>query len=394
MKFCAIICEYNPFHNGHKYQLEQARARSGCEKVLCIMSGNFTQRGEAAVFHKSVRARHAVENGADAVLELPAAFAVAPAELFARGAVHLLASLPSVSTLAFGCESGEKEDFLRTARATLAETKAFRSALKENLKDGTSYIRARNAALLAAGADVDEALLSSPNNILGTEYCRAILSENAAIDPLPIPRVGAGYADTQLAANFSSATALRAAMRDPSRKAKKAIRSNLPESVLRDALAFAPTDWEKAVLCAFLAATPAQAADCPDCAEGLENRIRAMLRANPDYNELLKKVVSKRYTAARVRRVLMQNFLGLTRETVRDFAEAPLYLRTLAVKKEGAEETLAALGEGRFPLIVRKSDFSLLKKEALACFETDVRANDLYNVLTGRHTGEYETLFV
>ena len=109
---------------------------------------------------------------------------------------------------------------------------------------------------------------------------------------------------------------------------------------------------------------------------------------------LLKKVVSKRYTAARVRRVLMQNFLGLTRETVRDFAEAPLYLRTLAVKKEGAEETLAALGEGRFPLIVRKSDFSLLKKEALACFETDVRANDLYNVLTGTHTGEFETQFV
>lgn len=394
MKFCAVICEYNPFHNGHKYQLERARALSGCEKVLCVMSGNFTQRGEAAVFHKAVRARHAVENGADAVIELPAAFSVAPAELFARGAVHLLAALPSVAALAFGCESGEKEDFLRTARATLAESKQFKAALKENLKDGTSYIRARNAALLASGADVDEALLSSPNNILGTEYCRAILAENAAIDPIPVPRVGGGYADNTLLANFSSASALRAAMTDPSRKAKKALKANLPPSVLRDVLGYAPVAWEKPVLCAFLEAAPAQTAGCPDCAEGLENRIRAILRANPEMKALTEKTVSRRYTAARIRRVLMQNFLGIARETVLSYARSPLYFRTLAVKKEGAEELLAALGAGKFPLIVRKSDYSLLKKDALACFETDVRANDLYNVLSGRHTGEFETLFV
>lgn len=394
MKFCAVICEYNPFHNGHRYQLAEARARSGCDKMLCIMSGNFTQRGEPAVFDKYTRARHAVENGADAVLELPAAFAVAPAELFARGAVHILASIPSVTALAFGCESGAKEDFMKTARATLAESKQFRAALKENMKDGTSYIRARNAALLASGADVDEALLTSPNNILGTEYCRAILAENAAIEPLPIPRVGGGYADTALFKDFSSATALRAAMRDGSRKAKKALKGNLPGEVYRAALAYSPIGWEKAVLCALLAADPARTAKCPDCAEGLENRIRSMTRTNPDFQAMLEKVVSKRYTAARVRRVLMQNFLGLERENVLEWARTPLYVRTLAVKKEGAEETLAALGAGSFPLVARKSDYALLKKEALACFDTDVRANEMYNVLSGRHTGEFETLFV
>ncbi len=394
MKFCAIICEYNPFHNGHKYQLVEARRRSGCDKVICLMSGNFTQRGEAAVFDKYTRARHAIENGADAVLELPAAFAVAPAELFARGAMHILAALPCMQTLAFGCESGDKDSFLKTANATLAESKQFRAALKEGMKDGTSYIRARNAALLATGADVDEALLTSPNNILGTEYCRAILAENAAIEPLPIPRVGGGYADTSLFDNFSSATALRAAMADGSRRARRAMKHNLPDDVYRAALAYSPLGWEKAVLCAFLEATGEQAADCPDCAEGLENRIRAMLRANPDQKTLLEKTVTKRYTAARIRRVLMQNFLKISRIDVSDYLAAPLYVRTLAVKKEGAEETLAALKEGKFPLIVRKSDASLLRKEALACFETDVRANDLYNVLTGRHTGEFETLFV
>ena len=394
MKFCAVICEYNPFHNGHKYQLAEARRLSGCDKLLCIMSGNFTQRGEPAVFHKYERARHAVLGGADAVIELPAAFAVAPAEVFARGAIHILASLPAVSALAFGCESGTKEDFLKTARALLSESKQFKATLKENMKDGTSYIRARNAALLASGADVDEALLSSPNNILGTEYCRAILSEGSAIGPIPVPRVGGGYADTALFKDFSSATALRAAMLDGSRKAKKALKNNLPEYVRRAALGYKPTCYETAALCAILSVPAATAARCTDCAARPENHSRSMARTNPDFRELLPKVVSKRYTYARIRRVLAQNFLGIDRDSALSYAHEPLYIRTLAVKKEGAEETLAALSAGKFPLIARKSDYSLLKKDALACFETDVRANDLYNALSGRHTGDFETMFV
>ncbi len=394
MKFCAVICEYNPFHNGHAYQLAEARRRSGCDKVLCIMSGNFTQRGEAAVFHKYERARHAVLGGADAVIELPAAFAVSPAELFARGAVHILASLPCVAALAFGCESGDREQFLRTARATLTESKQFRAQLKENMRDGTSYIRARNAALLATGADVDEALLTSPNNILGTEYCRALLAEGSAIEPVPVARVGAGYADTALLPDFSSATALRGAMAEGTRRARRALKRNMPAEAFRAACAFTPLPYAPAALCALLSAPPDRTAQCPDCAEGLENRIRSMARTNPVLDDLLPKVVTKRYTAARVRRVLAQNFLGIAREDVLAYAQSPLYVKTLAVRKEGAEETLAALGEGTFPLIVRKGDYSLLKKEALACFTLDIHANDLYNALAGAHTNEFETLFV
>ena len=175
MKICAIICEYNPFHNGHLYQLQQIREKSGCDKILCLMSGNFTQRGEAAVFHKSVRARHAVENGADAVIELPAVFSVSSAELFAGGAIHLLASLPAVTTLAFGCESGDREAFLTAAKASLSEDKEFKAALKENMKDGTSYAKAHTQTVLAFNTDVDESLLTSPINILGVEYCKSIL---------------------------------------------------------------------------------------------------------------------------------------------------------------------------------------------------------------------------
>ena len=394
MKYCAVICEYNPFHNGHRYQLGEMRRLSGCDGVLCLMSGNFTQRGDAAVFHKYERARHAIEGGADVVLELPVPFAVSAAEYFARGAVHILASLPCVQTLAFGCESGTKEDFLRTARASLEESKQFRAALKENMKDGTSYVRARNLALIASGADVDEALLSSPNNILGTEYCRALLAENSRIQPLPIPRIGGGYADTALFADFSSAAALRGALTAGGRKAEKALKRNLPPNVFAAAKDYAPLPYETAALAALVSADEARVARCPDCAEGLENRLKTMALSTPVYGEMLQKVVSKRYTLARLKRILAQNFLSIARDLVHGALTAPLYYKVLAVRKEAAETILADLGGGSFPSIVRKSDCAALKREAADCFAADARANALYNVLAGRHTNEYETVFV
>ncbi len=394
MKICAIICEYNPFHNGHRYQFSEIRRLSGCDKILCIMSGNFTQRGEAAVFDKHTRARHAVLCGADAVIELPAPFAVSPAELFARGAVHILTSIPAVSALAFGCESGTKESFLTAARAANAEDKQFKAALKENMKDGTSYIRARNDALLSLNADVDENLLNSPNNLLGTEYCRALLAEESAIEPLPIPRVGGGYADTALFKNFSSATALRAVLGEDTRSAKKALGRNLPPPVFESAKNFRSAPFKQTAVCALLSKPCEEIALCPDCSEGLENRLKAMLKSTPDYDGALKKIVSKRYTLSRIKRILAQNLLGIRLRDVRDFAEAPLYYNVLALKKESSEEILSELSNGKFPTIARKSDYSLLKKEALSCFETDLFAVELYNALSETYTNPYETLFV
>lgn len=394
MEFCSVICEYNPFHNGHKYQLEQLRKQSGCDAVLCLMSGNFTQRGEMAVMDKYTRAKHAIENGADIVLELPTTFAVCPAELFAAGAVHILSSIPAVTTLAFGCESGTKEDFLRAAKATLSEEKQFKAALKENMKDGTSYVKARTKTVLALYSDVDEALLTSPNNILGTEYTRAVLSQNARIEILPIPRIGGGYADTAPLKNFSSATALRACMADDSKKARKLLKSNVPFSVFLDAVKCGSYPYKQAAVCALLARGAEEVMRCPDCSEGLENRLRAMAKSNPDYEDMLAKVVSKRYTLSRLKRILLQNFLCVTRQDARAFTSVPLYCKVLAVKKRHSDELLAALSQGSYPLLSRKSSYGTLKKEAAVCFETDVRATELYNALTGKRTSEYETLFV
>ena len=394
MKICAVICEYNPFHSGHRYQLGQIRKLSGCDRILCLMSGNFTQRGDIAVLDKFTRARHAVENGADIVLELPTAFSVAPAEKFASGAIHILSSIPAVTTLAFGCENGTKEDFIRTAKAMRSEDKAFKNLLKENMKDGTSYVKARTQTVLQLNEDVDEALLTSPNNILGTEYCRALLEKGSNIEPLPIPRVGGGYADTALYREFSSASALRAALKDESKKTKKLLKGNLPANVFKALAGYKEPPYKIAALCALLSADSETVTKVPDCSEGLENRLRAMAKSNPDYDAMLGKVVSKRYTLSRLKRILAQNFLGIARKDVNSYLEVPLYCKVLAVKLSAQGELLSALAKGAFPVLARKSDTSAIKKDALPCYETDVRANDLYNSLTGKFTNHSETLFI
>ena len=391
MRIAAVVAEYNPFHNGHKYQLERIREESGCDKILCLMSGSFTQRGDMALFDKYTRARHAVENGADLVLELPTAFAVGSAEQFARGAVHILASLPAVKVLCFGCESGTKEEFLAAARATLSEDKQFKALLKDNMKDGTSYVKARTDAVLALHKEMDERLFLEPNNILGIEYCRALLTEGKGIEPLPLTRVGGGFRDEGLLKNFSSATAIRAAILRGEKKEKKLLKGNVPQNVFREleeAAGRAP--YPEAAMCALLSAAPEEVCRCPDCSEGLENRLRTMAKSNSGYEEVLEKCVSKRYTRSRLKRIFLQNFLGVDRKDVRLYLENSLYYKVLAVRKKDAESLLGALAQGSFKPLTRKSDVQGLRRETLACFELDAHALELYNVLSHGNRNEFE----
>ena len=229
---------------------------------------------------------------------------------------------------------------------------------------------------------------------MGSEYCRAILAEGSDIEPLPILRVGGGYADTEIRKNFSSATALRAVLGESGMRVRRALKANLPDMVYPDAVKYRPTAYETAALCAVLSASEEQLSACPDCSEGLENRIRTMARLHPETEDMLEKVISKRYTRSRVKRILLQNFLGVRLKAVKNFLASPLYVRTLAVRREGGEELLAALARGSFPLVARKSDFYSLKRSAADCFALDMRANDLYGALTHTHLGEFETLFI
>lgn len=371
MKICAIICEYNPFHNGHLYQLREAKRLSGADAVVCVMSGNFVQRGEESILDKFTRARHAVLAGADVVIELPTVFATSPAEIFAKGAVHILSSIPGVDTLCFGAENANKAAFKLAARTLLNEPEEVSKKIKTAVKMGVSYAKARAEAW--AGFLPME-LLHSPNNVLGLEYTKAILERDCAIDILPISRIGSGYNETGLQENYSSATALRNAIKN-----RESVYGNLPNFVEKDLPKELSYNLDVLEKHALLIRNSEDIAEVCDCSEGLEN---AFKKAAEKSAPLAESLTSARYTASRIRRIALQNLLQIKETLIKECLSSPLYLRILAAKKERSD-VLSALVESAFPVVVRTTDADALCPIAKNCFEKDLFAEKTYAVLRG-----------
>ena len=376
MKICAIICEYNPFHNGHLYHLNAARERSGADAIVCVMSGNFVQRGEAAIMDKYTRARHAVLAGADAVIELPAVFSTSNAELFAKGAIHLISSIPTVQSLCFGAENADKMAFLLGARYLNNEPKEVSDKLKAEIEKGVSYAKAR-AQAWAGFLPLD--LLCSPNNILGLEYTKAILASGANIEILPIERKGAGYSDSSLQENYSSATAIRGAIENG-----EMLDGNLPNFVREDLPTSLKSGLDALEKYAMLSTSKEEIARVCECTEGLEN---AFKRAASQKEPLEKTLTSARYTSSRIRRIALQNLLKINENFIREALQNPLYLNVLAIKKE-RKDLLSALGESDFPLLIRAHDEETLDGVAVRALETDRFADHVYNLLYEVYTQE------
>ena len=369
MKLCAIICEYNPFHNGHFYHIQEAKRLSGADAVVCFLSGNFVQRGEAAIIDKYTRARHAVLAGADAVIELPTVFATSNAELFAKGGVKLLSSIPAVTTLCFGAENADKTAFKLGARYLFNEPEEVSNRIKAALQSGISYAKARAEAFVGF---LPTELLTSPNNVLGLEYTKALLAGNSAVDILPIKRKGASYADEELQEEFSSATAIRKAIDD-----EEALGNNVPDFIKADLPSSLQTKLETLEKYALLARSKEGIASVCDCTEGLENAFKRV--ANEDL-PIVETLTSARYTSSRIRRIALQNLLNIDETTIRECLQADLYLRILAVKK-GLNDLLSALSESPYPLLARPRDAIKLAGTAKRCYQIDEFAESVYRLL-------------
>ena len=369
MKICAVICEYNPFHNGHLYQLHEAKKHSQADALLCIMSGNFVQRGEAAIVDKFTRAKHAVLGGADAVIELPAIFATSNAELFAKGAISILSSIPDVTTLCFGAETANADAFVQTAKLMNHEPESISTAIKAYTAQGMSFAKARMTAWQEM-VNVD--LLSSPNNILGLEYTRAILERNATIEILPIQRMGGGYHDTTLDCEFSSASAIRAGLANGFD-----ISTAAPNFVQEDLNVQPTQDLDTLEKYAILTRKPENIARVCDCTEGLEN---AFKKAATQPQTLEKSLTSARYTSSRIRRIALQNLLGIDEHLIRAGLQSPLFLRVLAVKKERSD-ILSALSASPCPTIIRAHDEDILCGVAKDVYQRDIFAENVYTLL-------------
>lgn len=382
MKILAIICEFNPFHNGHKYLIEKAKEASGCDAVLCIMSGNFTQRGEVCIADKYTRAQHAVLGGADCVIQLPAPFAVAPAEIFASGAIKILSAIPEVKTLAFGCESGNEQDFKHSAKLLIEESDKFKSILNEKLSSGESYIKSYASAFEACGGTKD--LLYSPNNILGLEYTKAILRLPADIGILPVKRIGAGYNDGELKENYSSASAIRKNLNC------EAVKSNLPDFVYKEIKNIKQNgEFESMLRNCLFKANESDLKRIYGCGEGLENKLKNLEKLS--VNEIIEKATSKRYSSSRIKRILCANALELYQDDCEKYLDANLYIKLLAAKKQCADKILSTLSKSNYP-VVTGIDTDKLNVTAKACFEKDRKEFDLYNFLTHSDKKDYMIL--
>ena len=337
MKTVGIICEYNPLHLGHKKQIDEIRRICGENTaIVCLMSGNFVQRGAPAIIDKTYRARAAVLCGADLVLELPLEYALSSAEGFAAGGIGILGQF--CDALCFGAETADKTLLLKTAQALLSEE--FRPLLKAQLETGLSFPAARVAALTQMG--LDSSILEAPNNILAVEYCKAILSRNLPMEPLPICREGS-YHDELPDRENPSATALRKLM-----TGGESWDAYIPEAVhstFTDAPLHTMDAGQRAVLGKLRTMTDAEFEALPYGSEGLWRKFMRTCRQEATLEDIITATKSKRYTRTRIDRMVMCAFLGLT---LQDLLSPVPYTRVLAFNDRGRTVLKEARKTGTF----------------------------------------------
>lgn len=361
MKFVGIICEYNPFHLGHKKQFDLIRERLGNDcTIVCLMSGNFVQRGQPAIFDKSLRAEAALRCGADLVLELPVQYALSSAEGFAAGGVEILGRF--CDYLCFGSENGTEETLMATAQALLSED--FAEKLRLQLDKGLSFPTARQAALTDMG--LDSLLLESPNDILAVEYCKSILSLECAMKPLVIRRLGDYHADIPDQEN-PSATSLRALALE----GKEWLQFVPPEAqaVFAKGAVHSIAFGERAILARLRTMTDSEFEALPYGSEGLWRKLMRNSRSCGKLEQILTSTKSKRYTRSRLDRMVMCAYLELTEQILMECAP---YVRVLGFAEKGKTALKLVRKAGVFPHIGEKTGhpYEILER----------RCDDLYGL--------------
>lgn len=374
MHICSIIAEYDPFHTGHERQISMIRQHlgGGCA-VVCAISGNWTQRGTPAIVSKHLRARLALLGGADLVLELPLPYAISSAEWFARGGVSVLAGTGVVTHLCFGSECGELAPLEETARCL--DSEEYRQALRVFLDQGLSFPAARQRAVRACiGSAAD--CLGRPNNNLGVEYLRALAWCGSAIRPVTVPRQGAGHGEGP-AGGFASASYLRQLLREGRRE--DALPYLLPcEGDILFKAPFSDVQLaERAMLYRLRQLSPEDLAGLPDCGEGLSDRLYRAIRQGTCVEEVLASARTKRYPLARLRRLLLWAYLGMTQA---DRPEQPPYLRVLGMNDTGRALLREIKARGALPVLTRPAHVRKLPGDAQRLFELEARATDLYGL--------------
>jgi len=418
MKTVGIIAEYNPFHNGHAYQIAEAKRITGADYAVVVMSGDFVQRGTPAVWDKYIRTRAALLGGADLVFELPVIYATASAEYFAEGGVALLTAL-GVDALCFGSECGDINALMEIAKLFTTESPEFKAALTRSLREGKSYPVAREEAYrahcTAYGLHVQEDILCNPNNLLGIEYCKAILTQNSSLVPFTVKRIGDSYHEaTASEGRYCSATALRALLFDmtstvseqaantsetivpPQKQAElfSQVISQIPSAVLplyREALRTLPLvtadDFSELLSYRLLYETADSLSAYADWNSELANRVLAQSATVPGFEQTASILKSKQLTLTRANRMLLHVLLHITTEQLQSAREQGpcFYARLLGLRKSSSKALRHLSDHSTVPVINKLAPATKeLTGTASELLQQDICAAKLYDMVRQR----------
>lgn len=402
MKTVGIITEYNPFHKGHEYHIRAAKEATGAENVVCVMIGNYVQRGEPALVNKWARAEIALNNGCDLVLELPCVFATAGAEYFSFGGVSALDATGIIDYLCFGSESGEINELKEISDILSAEPEEYQRFLRQNLVKGLAYAKARDNALAQYMGGNNTSIIQHSNNILAIEYLKALNKLNSKIEPITIKRIGAGYNDVEHEQNqeYASASYIRKLITNSNcslEQLKETLTTLIPAAgfdilikELESGRVVTLNKFNDIIMAMLRIATKDSLLQLPDVNEGLENRILKAVGKSRNLDEFFIECKTSRYTLSRIKRIVVSLLTGVTKDDLSTFQNTGVpYLKVLGFNNKGTKLLARMQNTAKVPVITKpahlnnfcnSNDTSKYNKNISRVAHIEARSTDIYTL--------------
>ena len=389
-KVLGIIAEYNPFHNGHLYHLEESKKITGSKYVVAVISGNFTQRGDTSIIDKWTKTKMALDNGCDLVIELPLIYSISSAENFAAGGVKILNSLKVVDYISFGAETSDVNILDKIANILYEEPKEYKSLLASQLSKGISFPKARQNALMMYLNDIRDyaEALSAPNNILGIEYIKSLKKLKSKIVPVPIERYETGYNDLSYTSDIASASAIRNIVKNGGFQPLKSLIPKTNFQLLTNQIKLGQnindlSVFEKQIIYNLRVMSINEIANLPDVSEGLEYALKKAASVSNTLDDLIENIKSKRYTLTRIRRILLYSLLKLTKKDMEISKKVNPYIRVLGFNSKGKYLLSEAIKQNpRLEVITSVKKFldSSFNKNLINMLEKDILATNIYTI--------------
>lgn len=395
-----IIAEYNPFHNGHLYHIAKSKQETGAQYVVAVISGNFVQRGNTSIVNKWIKAKMALSNGVDLVIELPTIYSISSAENFAEGAIKILNSLGVVDTVSFGMEAKDISTLNNIANVLYTEPKEYVTMLSHELKKGNSFPKARENALMMYLNDIKKYanVMAGSNNILGIEYLKAMKKTKSTIIPIGIKREKVLYNDKYIVDEFASATAIRKMLMTKeldgiSKVMPRSSYIQLGEELKIGHYVIDISRFEKEIIYMLRRMSIEEIANLPDVSEGLENSIKNAANSCNTLNELVNIIKTKRFTQTRIQRILLYGLLGITKKKMETSKKVTPYVRVLGFNNKGKElisEMMRLNPKLNVVTSVKKYIDTVANKNLKEMLETDILATNVYTL--GYYSDSYANL--